>query len=124
MSNALLAMSGPAFGNMDVTVYDVYTVTSSENLVSSSNAITIFSNRSWTWAFVDMQNAGIMIARPFAIKNSVNFQDKQIYGLQGNSTTSFNVTLIGTSTSLRGGMMPYTNAPYYFWTITVYVPSA
>ena len=122
MSNALLAMSGPAFGNMDVTVYDVYTVTSNAVIVQFSDAITLFSDHPWTWAFVDLQNSGAAIMRPFAINNSVSLDNRTLWANHGSDYITTRITLTGTSTSLRGGSAPQNSTT--FWTITVYVPSA
>lgn len=117
MSNALLAVSGPAFGNMDITVYDVYSVTSETAIYSAPEAVTIFSGRSWTWALVDLDARGFMTPRPFAISNSVSISYKNYVLSTTSQATNFYISLIGTSTSLKSGI---NDKP---WTITVYIPS-
>lgn len=119
MSNALLAMSGPAFGNMDVTVYDVYSITTTTAVSSESNAVTIFSGRSWTWAIFDINVYGFMIPRPIVVSNSVSISN-ETFSLSSISTqTTRALFLYGTSTSLKGG-----NARTEICIMTAYVPSA
>ena len=121
MSNALLAMSGPTFGNMDVTVYDVYTVASSTIVTSTSNAVTIFSGRSWSWALVDIMQGGAVTPRPFAVSNSVSINGSLFSLNMLSGTRSCFVHLYGTSTNLTGGVN--NNGSGYSWIITAYVPS-
>ena len=117
MSNALLAVSGPAFGNIDVTVYDVYPIMSTTSVNSAANAVTIFSGRSWSWALVDLNGYGYTIPRPFSIANSVSITNQPWVMGSTYGSTNIAISLFGTSTNLKGGI---NGVP---WTITAYVPS-
>lgn len=122
MSNALLAVSGPAFGNMDITVYDVYTVASTTSVNSEANAITIFSGRSWEWAVFDLAVIGFTIQRPFCISNSIRMINNMMPVYNGNTALNNNtLTLIGTATSLKGGYS-YASTSYAA-ILTAYVPA-
>lgn len=113
MSNALLAMSGPAFGNMDITTYDVYSV----YIQMSNGTGTVFNGVSWDWCVIDISNAYYRIIRPIALTRASiasNATAMGYVGFRGSDSSTIYATWTATATSLsvQGDNIAYTCVAY------------
>lgn len=114
MGNALLALSGPAFGNMDITTYNVY----SALCLYSTNTYVVFSGHDWDWCIIDGYFSTYVFTRPVALTSS-SLNSAMYYPMNDGISTTYQCQINWSgSTSSLSAKFANNNS-----TVIAYVPS-